>query len=153
MYTHLEDYIHELYFKMGITKSTELDMYLIAKLLGVVITYRKRPFRMDNEIIIDKGTDRQEWMRFGHEICHYLRHCGIQLNMHKLFIDLQEYQADCFAYHFCVPTFMLDDMKINSINDIVNNFDVDYNFALRRMEMHRNKQYSREGFYENYIIG
>ncbi|CEI81250.1 hypothetical protein BN997_01068 [Oceanobacillus oncorhynchi] len=143
MYSHLEDYIYELYTKIGITKPSDMDMYLIAKLLGVVISYRKRPFRTEKEIVIDKGTIRSEWMMFGHEICHYLRHVGIQLAMNKLFIDLQEYQADYFSYHFCVPTFMLDKLEINCAEDIIKHFDVDYEFALRRLEMYENKQYTR----------
>ncbi|GIO25296.1 ImmA/IrrE family metallo-endopeptidase [Oceanobacillus sp. J11TS1] len=100
---------------------------------------------MDNEIILNKGTPRQEWMMFGHEVCHYLRHCGIQLVMNKLFIDLQEYQANYFAYHFCVPTFMLDELKINSVKDIVDHFNVDYEFAWKRFEIYQNKHYLREG--------
>lgn len=118
-------------------------MFLIAKLLGVVISYKKRSFRTDNEIVINKGTTRSEWMMFGHEICHYLRHVGIQLAMNRLFVDLQEYQADYFSYHFCVPTFMLDKLEIGCVEDIIKHFDVDYEFALRRLEMYENKQFTR----------
>ncbi|MFD1066638.1 ImmA/IrrE family metallo-endopeptidase [Oceanobacillus locisalsi] len=143
MYSHLEDYIYELYMKIGITKPSEMDMFLIAKLLGVVISYQNRAIRMENEIALNKGTIRSEWMMFGHEICHYLRHVGIQLVMNKLFVDLQEYQADYFAYHFCVPTFMLDKLDISCAEDIIKHFEVDYEFALRRLEMYENKQYTR----------
>ncbi|MFF5993426.1 ImmA/IrrE family metallo-endopeptidase [Lysinibacillus sp. KU-BSD001] len=142
MYTHLEDYIYKLYNSIGITHPAELDMLLIAKKIGVEITYRKSVFRFDNEIILVKGTQREEWMDFGHEICHFLRHCGSQLNMHPLFINLQEYQATYFAYHFCVPTFMLDNLKGLTANKVMQLFNVDFDFAYRRLEMYKNKVYT-----------
>lgn len=49
-----------------------------------------------------------------------------------------EWQANYFAYHFAVPTFMLEKLNIQTAQDIVNHFDVDYAFALRRLEMYRN---------------
>lgn len=141
MYSHLEDYIYALYSSIGVENPADLDMRFIAKQLGVKIVYRQRAFRLDNEIILKKGNIREEWMDFGHEICHFLRHCGSQLNMHKLFIEMQEYQANHFAYHFCVPTFMLDKLYNYTIYDIMNLFNVNYEFACRRLEMYRNKVY------------
>jgi hypothetical protein len=60
--------------------------------------------------------------------------------MHPLFIDLQEWQAINFAYHFCVPTFMFDFNY--TVYDIVQLFNVDYAFACKRLEKYRNKFYS-----------
>ncbi|GAE32407.1 ImmA/IrrE family metallo-endopeptidase [Alkalihalobacillus hemicellulosilyticus] len=141
MNTHIEDYIYELYKTIGVKHPSDLDMMYIAKKLGVDIFYKRRAYRLDNEILLTKGTKIEEWMMFGHEVCHYLRHSGMQLNMHYLFRDLQEYQADYFAYHFCVPTFMLDDLPDISIHLIMNTFNVDYDFALRRLEMYQHKLY------------
>ncbi|MFD2210677.1 ImmA/IrrE family metallo-endopeptidase [Virgibacillus halophilus] len=115
-------------------------MKLIAKKLGVNITYdENKLFRLDNEVSLKKGSKVQEWIEFAHEVCHYLRHCGNQLNMHPLFRQLQEYQAEYFAYHFCVPTFMLDRLFNYTIRDIMNIFNVDYDFAVRRLEIYRNR--------------
>lgn len=138
MYTHLEDYIRNLFLSIGITEPNKLDMYLIAKKLGAKIVYNKRSYRFNNEVLLTRGSPREQWIMFCHEICHYLRHSGNAFNMNKLFIDLQEWQANYFAYHFAVPTFMLENLDIKTAQDIVNHFDVNYDFALRRLEMYRN---------------
>lgn len=139
MYTHLEDYIYKLYKSIGITNPTDLDMLQVAKDLNVEIVYKENAFRMNNEIILVRATKREEWMEFGHEICHFLRHCGNQLNMHPLFISLQEWQAENFMYHFCVPTFMLHALELprnrkKAIWEIQKNFNVSYEFAEQRLE-------------------
>ncbi|WP_226895212.1 ImmA/IrrE family metallo-endopeptidase [Oceanobacillus oncorhynchi] len=152
MYSHLEDYIYELYLGIGITEPKELDLQIVAKKLSVEILDKKKTYMFEDEIFLEPGTDRERWMNFGHEICHYLRHCGNQLNMHQLFINLQEYQADYFAYHFCVPTFMLEVLKVNCVADIMKHFNVDCEFALRRLEMYENKQIDYSPNYAAYQI-
>lgn len=139
MYSHLEDFIYNLYKSIGITNPSDLNMPLIAKELGVEITYKENAFRFDNEIILVRGTKREEWMEFGHEICHFLRHSGNQLNMHRLFVRLQEWQAESFMYHFCVPTFMLRTLDLprdrrKAIWEIQKAFSVSYEFAEIRLE-------------------
>ncbi|PKG28797.1 ImmA/IrrE family metallo-endopeptidase [Cytobacillus horneckiae] len=122
-------------------------MFKIAKELGIKIVYEKRAFMFDDEILLTRGTEREEWMLFGHETTHYLRHCGHQIRMHTLFRQLQEYQAEHFAYHFCVPTFMLEELKEVTVREIMNQFNVDYDFALRRFEMFKNKLFFQSGYY------
>lgn len=147
MYTHLEDYIYDLYKSIGITTPEQLDMLQIARKLGVEIIYRKTIFRFENEIILVPGTTKEEWMDFGHELCHYLRHCGNQANLHPLFIELQEWQAENFTMHFCVPTFMLRKLKLPynrqaAIYLISSTFNVDLAFAEKRLNRYINKLYS-----------
>lgn len=144
MYTHLEDYIYALYTSIGVKSPNDLDMKFIAKQLGVDIIYRQRTFRFDNEIVLVKSTKRKEWIEFGHEICHYLRHAGSQLNMGPMFRELQEWQADYFAYHFCVPTFMLLDFDFpkytgQAIQQIADSFNVTLEFARTRFNMYKSK--------------
>lgn len=139
MYTHLEEYIYRQFLSIGIRRPDDLDMHTIARRLGVEIVYRERPFRFDNEVILVRSTEENEWMEFGHEICHYLRHCGSQVNMHPLFIELQEWQAENFAYHFCVPTFMLNRIRLPPDRRaatalIAETFNVDYHFAAIRLD-------------------
>lgn len=141
MYTHLEDYINDIYKMMNISKPSELNMYFIAQRLGIEIIYRKAPFRYGSVIALSYGTIQQRWQTFGHELCHYLVHYGQQLHMHPLFRDLQEYQSNRFAYHFCVPTFMLQQIKEVTVYKIMNLFNVEFDFALHRLEMYKNKFY------------
>ncbi|MEA1855626.1 ImmA/IrrE family metallo-endopeptidase [Cytobacillus sp. OWB-43] len=147
MYSHLEEFIYELYTSIGIKKPEDLDMDNIAKKLGIKIVYRKRSFRFNNEIVLARSTKQGEWMSFGHEVTHYLRHSGNQLNMNPLFRDLQEFQANHFAYHFCVPTFMLEEIKDVTAYEIMNQFNVDFDFALRRFEIFKNKIYFQSNYY------
>lgn len=147
MYTHLEDYIYDQYKSIGITEPEQLDMRYIARKLGVDIVYRKTIFRFGNEVVLTPGTPAEEWMNFGHEICHYLRHCGNQANMNPLFIELQEWQADNFALHFCVPTFMLNRIRLPpdrlaAVYFIAETFNVEIEFAEVRLERYLQKLYS-----------
>ena len=143
IYTHIENYIRDLYKMLSIDDPCQLEINRIAQNLKINVYYGKSNFRIGNNIILRKSSKQKEWQMFGHELCHCLRHVGNQLNMHYLFVDLQEYQADHFAYHFCVPTFMLQNIKGVDAYKIMNLFNVEYCFALRRLEMYQNKLINR----------
>ncbi|MCY7985062.1 ImmA/IrrE family metallo-endopeptidase, partial [Bacillus inaquosorum] len=56
-----------------------------------------------------------------------------------------EYQANYFAYHFCIPTFMLRAMDIphnlyNAAKVIADAFKVPELFAMTRINMYFNKK-------------
>ena len=137
--THLEDFIRNLYLKIGISKPSEIDINVIAQTLGINLYYGNTTFIFGNNIVIKRSNKQQEWIDFAHELCHYLRHTGFQVAMHPMFIDLQEWQANHFAYHFCVPTFMLEDLEEVTVYEIMNLFNVCYDFASKRIEMYQNK--------------
>ena len=144
-YTHLEDYIIQLYQYLSIEKPHQLRIGIIANRLGLSVYYGNATFRYYDSIILKRTNRRREWQSFGHEVGHYLRHHGNQLRLHPLFADLQEHQANHFAYHFCVPTFMLKEIKGVTANDIARLFNVEFDFALRRLEMYENKLIERAG--------
>ena len=58
---------------------------------------------------------RQQWQEFGHEMSHYFRDRGNRLVLKESFVDYCESKADYFAYHFCVPTFMLQNLNEVSV--------------------------------------
>ncbi len=145
MYTYIEKYIKELYTSLSISSPKQLDIKVIAKKVGIKLSYGISTFRDGNDIMLQRSTRQREWQLFGHELCHFLRHCGHQLNMHQLFVDLQENQANYFAYHFCVPTFMLRNFEFSSyydraIHQIAHSFNVTTKFAKTRLDMYQNKQ-------------
>lgn len=77
---------------------------------------------------------------FGHELCHVLKHAGNHFQMNKLFRELQEFQANQFMYHFCVPTFMLLQMELpqwrsQALATIAAVFRVTKEFADKRLDM------------------
>lgn len=144
VYSHLEDYINQLYKFLSIDQPEQLNIPTVAAKLGLEVRYGNVNFCIGKHIMLQKSTKQKEWQMFGHEVCHYLRHYGNQLKMHPLFVDLQEYQANYFSYHFCVPTFMLSDLREVTHYVIMEKFNVEENFALRRLEMYQNKLWWRE---------
>lgn len=124
---------------MKISEPHQLNCAEIAQKLGIKLHYGCFSLRYANYIVIKKSTKQKEWQDFGHEVCHYLCHEGNQLKMHSLFLNFQEWQANYFAYHFCVPTFMLRKIKGVNVYEIMNQFNVEYDFALKRLEMYRSK--------------
>ena len=68
--------------------------------------------------------------------------------LHENYAEYGESKADYFAYHFCVPTFMLYNLKGVDVYDVMELFNVEFDFALRRLEMYKNKMLERVGIYE-----
>lgn len=152
--TLLEDWIKDFYFELGIFHPHQLDMLDIIYRLGLSVKYMDISSRFyDDVVIIDERLNKSEqWQEFGHEFCHDRRHEGNQLILPESFIKLQEYQAAIFAYHFCVPTFMLLKMELPStrgqaIKLISETFNVTCEFAEKRLTMFENKMNSAL-FYE-----
>lgn len=145
-YSHLEDYINNLYLNIGITRPEQLDMKLIAARLNFKILYV--PFKSmctGSLICIDARLPKeQQWQQFGHELCHALWHSGNQLGIPPTFREYQEWKANDFAYHLCVPTFMIDAISLPSSHKeatllISSTFNVEYDFAFKRLEKYISK--------------
>ena len=135
----MEDFINQLYINLHVNNPNQLEIAYLAKRLNLNIYYGRTGLRLDNNIVIRRSNKQREWQLFGHEVGHYLRHAGNHLAMHSLFMDMQEYQATNFAYHFCVPTFMLREISELNVYNVMNLFNVEYGFASRRLEMYQNK--------------
>lgn len=140
-YTHLEDYIKNLYLNIGIVKPEQIDINTIATRLRIkVILVPFNSMRANNVICINERTSKEErWQQFGHELCHVLWHCGNQFGIPYFFREYQEWKANNFALHFCVPTFMLDELKLDyeyykAIYQIQDTFNVDEEFAKKRLD-------------------
>lgn len=149
-YTHLEDYIKNLYLSLSIHSPSQLDMKYIAKKLNI----RLRFFDEESESNFYGGIPRiflnehlsiqEQWQDFAHELCHILLHSGNQRFIPYDFLLYQEIKANNFMYHFCVPTFMLEKIdlpkhKNESIKLVSELFNVTPPFAGKRLEMYENK--------------
>ncbi|MFD1416253.1 ImmA/IrrE family metallo-endopeptidase [Oceanobacillus jeddahense] len=150
-YLKVEKFVEALYKRLNIQNPEELSISTIAEALKIEIIYSETiSMRIDNFIVLPHPSNQNIWQNFGHELGHYFFHEGDQRFMHSLFIDLQENQANHFAYHFCIPTFMLHQLQIENVYDIVQHFPVEFPFALHRLEMYRNKHitlYEKPAFY------
>jgi len=151
-YSHLEDFIKEFYFKMNITTPPLLDFRKIAKNLGIKVFYWSETSQAlyANDlpyIFLDESlTQQQQWQDFCHELAHVLLHTGDQFYMYPLFREYQEYKANNFMYHACMPTFMLDEIQLydylpQTVVKLQELFNVEYEFALKRLTQYLNKRF------------
>ncbi|MCS1383525.1 hypothetical protein NXZ75_15050, partial [Lysinibacillus sphaericus] len=58
------------------------------------------------------------------------------------FREYQEYKANNFMYHACVPSFMLDELEPSdlTVENVQRLFNVEYDFAFKRLEQYRSKK-------------
>lgn len=147
-FTPLEQSIRDLYRAMQIEEPFELEPEPIAARLGIWIHYAPFSSRAVDRaglktIVLDSRLTKQEqWQDFGHELCHLLHHAGNQLAMGESFIRFQETKAANFAYHFCIPTFMLlrtelPRLESEAVACIASTFGVEPEFARERLKRHR----------------
>lgn len=153
-YSDVEKFVEALYKQLNIQTPAELSISSIAQALNIEIIYAASvSMRIDNYIVLPNTSRQNIWQCFGHELCHYFFHEGDQRFMHSLFVDLQENQANHFAYHFCIPTFMLDQLQIENVYDILQHFPVEFSFALHRLEMYHNNHFSLYEKSASYLTG
>ncbi len=129
----LSQSIEDFYNSLGITHPSQLDMYWIAEKTNVILEIfpiKSSSFKDGGLyfIVIDSRlTPQQQWQDFGHEMSHILLHGwlsnvlkygGNQLRARKSLIKYQEMKADNFTYEFCIPTFMLQKMKLPKLKHV-----------------------------------
>jgi len=142
--TPLEDWIESLYKQLRIHHPYELDMELIAERLDIWLYFEEMSSRaldrngMYSMIIDRRLTPAEQWQDFGHETCHLLRQAGNQFLLNHSMVELQETRADSFAYHFCIPTFMLlytslPTSRNEAITLVTETFNVTPEFAQERL--------------------
>lgn len=150
----IEIYVMNFFKSLNIFEPQQLTIENLSESMNLPIVF----WNYASEITVYKGRykifineslcNRQRWQEFGHEIGHFLLHVGNQSNMNHIFRSYQEKQAEYFAYHFCVPTFMLYDLKEVDVYDVMNLFNVEFDFAFRRLEMYHNKIMDWRKYYE-----
>lgn len=149
-YNIMEDYIQKMYNSIGIYWPHQLDMESVASRLGAILIYLPYgSMTMKNAILIDDRLNAcQKWQEFGHELCHVEWHDGNQRVLPSSYLKYQEWKADNFAYHACVPTFMLDRIDLSTSESkavwlIQETFHVEREFAEERLHRYVNncKQY------------
>jgi len=117
----------------------------ISTMLKIKIYYFDEPSEANNlggdyRIFLNQNQSKQAiWQDFAHELAHILRHEGYQWSMNKPFREYQEWQAEQFAFHFCVPTFMLNHLELpqlkkEAVGLIATLFNVEHTFADVRLE-------------------
>lgn len=111
--TLLEKWISDWYIKNNILKPEDIDIEKITELNSII--YDEKPINShyleigDAKIIIVNSRLTPEIQReqFFHELCHVLRHAGIQTMMPKAFREYQEWNAKHFTRYAAIPYHML----------------------------------------------
>lgn len=134
--------------KLSIFIPSQLDYQTVAQHLGIrvylwehksqVLFFNEFSFIFLNEQL----SEPQLWQDFCHELGHVLLHTGNQQRMFPLFREYQEYKANNFMYHACVPSFMLDELEPTelTVENVQRLFNVEYQFAFKRLEQYRSKK-------------
>lgn len=144
--TPIERWLENFYRENSIHSPADLDIYVIAEALNIVIKDSPGPDRAiwDDEhkiAIIFLHTNRTSIEKreiFFHELCHPIRHCGTQENMYsEEFLLMQEEQAEQFQLYASMPFFMVS--KYCHQNDhlaatLANEFHVSIELARSRLE-------------------
>ncbi|WP_167360121.1 ImmA/IrrE family metallo-endopeptidase [Halobacillus dabanensis] len=150
-YTSLESYVYKLLHSIQKIKPEHLAFEEIAKKLDIELEYWNRSSEAvingnKGLILLNQSLSKKEQnFEFGHELAHVLMDCGQQYGMPDLFREYQEWKADSFALHFCVPTFMLEDLDIphdiyKATRLVQKIFNVTTEVAIKRLKQLENKR-------------
>lgn len=114
----LENYVKNLYRNLSITTPDSINMNEIARKMNIHLHYWEETteticYKGIFRIFLDKRLeDNKRWIAFACELCRVLKKDSQRLNSippGKAYLQLRE---RAFTGHFCVPTFMLDNLKL-----------------------------------------
>ncbi|MFF2179367.1 ImmA/IrrE family metallo-endopeptidase [Lysinibacillus sp. NPDC058147] len=149
--THTEDFIEKLYTQLGIFLPYQLDFNEISYKLDIQLYFWSNPSQVlflnsQSYIFLNQNLPSKKiWQDFCHELCHVLFHSGSQEKMPYSWIEYQEWKANNFMLHACVPTFMLNKINLpknqnKAIQLIQELFNVEYDIAQKRLEQYKNNR-------------
>ncbi|MCM3711005.1 ImmA/IrrE family metallo-endopeptidase [Sporosarcina luteola] len=145
----LEDMVSSIYHSLAVTDLASFNcdelIAMISEKFDISTYYFDEASEANNlggkyRIFLNENQSPQKiWQDFGHELGHILIHEGHQQSMVESFRIYQEWQAEKFAYHFCIPTFMLNELampkhKCEAIGLISRLFNVEPHFADTRLD-------------------
>src|SRR5699024_6171589 len=148
------NFIKGFYGSIGINDPDELSIDCIVNNLCLKLFYWPHSSAIatqNNRYVVfinDSINEQQQWQEFGHEVYHYFYDETNYNILNESYATYGESKADYFAYHFCVPTFMLQRLKGVDVYDVMYLFNVEFDFALRRLEMYKSRCLLRGGIYE-----
>lgn len=140
-----EYFITKIYRTLKISDPLIISKEIIVDLLKMKLVYWPHTSAIveyENKYCVfikETLNKQQQWQEFGHEMSHYFNDRINRKSVSSSFVNYCEVKADYFAYHFCVPTFMLLDLEEITAHKIMNLFNVEFDFAIRRIEMFKNK--------------
>ncbi|AMQ19630.1 ImmA/IrrE family metallo-endopeptidase [Geobacillus sp. JS12] len=146
--TALEDWVTNLYQRLGLFRPSQIDPVYIARRMNIFL--REKPFPSSHQvvgrfrcIVIDSRLSLEEKREaFFHELCHVLRHAGVQSMLPEAFRELQEWDANHFTKYAAIPFHMLKFIDWNEphiIEHMVNMFKVTPELCKSRLSQIKNR--------------
>jgi hypothetical protein len=124
--TELEDWVTNFYLRLRILHPKQLKIDYIARLNEIFITRKPLPSfhkvigRYRGIFLDSRQSDLIQREMFFHELCHILRHVGVQSKMPSSFRDLQEWDAKLFTSYAAIPYHMLRFIDFEQNNVVTN---------------------------------
>lgn len=115
--TPLESWITKVYKRNGIDYASDLDMDYIASIFGGVIsdTMTQSHVRWEDDeyrfFVVFLNEDlgyKQRRLEFFHELCHPLKHIGMQDRLPLHYRQMQEVQASHFQMYAALPFYLFE---------------------------------------------
>lgn len=147
LFSHLEDFVRNIYIKMNVFSPSQFHLHQLSDVLNIDIFFIPSPsqvlyFEGRSFIFIDERiSSEKQFEEFGHELGHFFLHDADQQDMKNHYRDFQEWKANLFALHFCIPTFMLlrlpqEELTSENVSEL---FGVTIPFAYKRLLMHQQR--------------
>lgn len=134
-----EEYVRDFLRRIDVHHPHQLHIENLYTRLGMELYYIPHgSMLVDGIVFLDnRKSDAEQWEDFAHELAHALFHEGDQAHLPIFMRDHQEKQADLFALHFCVPTFMLQEVDLSRHPEwaIMEAFGVTRKFAEKRLQL------------------
>ncbi|MFB5189035.1 ImmA/IrrE family metallo-endopeptidase [Alicyclobacillus fastidiosus] len=109
--TDVQKFTRALYQDLGIYTPGQIDFEYIASAIGIEIRFcpvGSKAFMKTRIAQVDSRLSAVEQRNeLAHEIAHIILHSGSQLHLPKLFIELQERQANILAAELLAPMYMV----------------------------------------------
>ncbi|MED1533916.1 ImmA/IrrE family metallo-endopeptidase [Bacillus altitudinis] len=148
--SHLEDWIERFLRGKQITSPSDLEIIELCRKMNIFIVQHEKRTCMTEicgvyVISIDSRSDPfQQRCELAHELWHILIEGGNNAVMPLQWKQYQEYKANYFSYHFCIPTFMLKNLNLPADQNkaallVADIFKVTCEFAKRRLGLYYNK--------------
>ncbi|WP_096435946.1 ImmA/IrrE family metallo-endopeptidase [Alteribacter populi] len=142
VHSHREEWVLRFYERMNIFFPSDIDIHSIAYHHRIYIKFWDKPSNYKRlgrfqAIYLQYGlSPEEERIQFFHELGHLLRHSGSQFFMTSSFAELQEWDANLFAFYAALPWHMLKQYDLNNCNTITQvsqEFCVPIEFVDKRM--------------------
>jgi len=147
--TILEDWVIKFYSRLKIVHPSQINEDYIARVYGIFI--HRKPLPSDYKVIgryrgitIDTRKSKEVQREvFFHELCHILRHTGVQSMIPEAFRQLQEWDANHFVKYATIPYHMLKYVDFNNeyvVDQMASLFKVTPELCLERLEQINNRR-------------